>query len=91
MTKSDLIAAIAAQGDMSKTDAARALEAVTAAIGTALADGLDVSLPGFGSFSVAERAERQGRNPKTGETITIPAGRAVKFEAAGALKNAVNG
>ena len=90
MNKTELIAAVAAHAQISKADAARALEAVTATIGTALANGLDVSVPGFGSFSVATRAERQGRNPATGEAITIPAGRAVKFKAAGALKNKVN-
>lgn len=90
MTKSELIAAIAAHGNTSKAEAERALASVTDVIGAALANGLDVSVPGFGSFSVAVRAERQGRNPATGEAITIPAGRAVKFKAAGALKNKVN-
>lgn len=91
MTKSDLIVAIAARGDTSKAEAERALALVTDVIGAALADGLDVSLPGFGSFSVVTRAERQGRNPATGQAITIAAGRSVKFKAASALKNKVNG
>lgn len=62
MTKSELIAAIAAHGNTSKAEAERALASVTDVISTALANGLDVSVPGFGSFSVAVRAERQGRN-----------------------------
>ncbi len=89
MNKTELIAAIAAHGQMSKAEAARALEVVTDVISAALAESHGVSLPGFGSFAVAERAERAGRNPKTGEAITIAAGRTVKFKAGKALKDAV--
>lgn len=89
MNKTELIAAIAAHGSMSKTDAARALDAVTGVIGAALISGEAVSIPGFGGFELATTAERQGRNPATGEAITIAAGRKIKFKAAKALKDAV--
>ncbi|MEZ5934861.1 MAG: HU family DNA-binding protein, partial [Alphaproteobacteria bacterium] len=58
---------------------------------TSLSQGEKISLPGVGQFEIAERAARQGRNPQTGETISIPASKAVKFKAGKALKDAVNG
>lgn len=91
MNKPQLIEQIAKLGGMSKADAARALEAVTLAVGTALRGGEKVSIPGFGTFEAVEKPERQGRNPKTGEAVTIAAHKAVKFKAAKALKEAVNG
>lgn len=89
MNKTELIAAVAALGQLSKADAGHALEAVTGAIATALSEGESVSVPGFGTFAVADRAERQGRNPATGEAITIAASRTVKFKAGKTLKDAV--
>ena len=90
MNKPQLIEQIARYGGMGKADAARALEAVTLAIGNALQDGEKVSIHDFGTFEAVEKPERQGRNPKTGEAVTIPARKAVKFKAAKALKDAVN-
>ena len=73
MNKNDLIDAIAADADLSKASAGRALDAAIGAITGALAKGGSVSLVGFGTFSVKARAARQGRNPRTGETIQIAA------------------
>lgn len=89
MNKSDLIDAIANEAGISKVAAGKALEAVTNAITSALRQGDAVTLVGFGTFSVAERAERQGRNPATGEAITIAATKAPKFKPGKALKDAV--
>ena len=86
MNKSELIDAIAAGADISKAAAGRALEAVT----DSLQKGEGVSLVGFGTFSVKERAARTGRNPKTGETIQIKAAKVPGFKAGKALKDAVN-
>jgi len=90
MNKSELIEAIAESADLTKSDAARALEAVLEAVTEALKKGETVSLVGFGSFGVKERAERQGRNPQTGNTITIKAAKIPSFKAGKALKDAVN-
>ncbi|MDD5036747.1 MAG: HU family DNA-binding protein [Methylococcaceae bacterium] len=90
MNKSELIDAISESADMTKSDAGRALDAVVEAITEALRKGETVSLVGFGSFSVKERAERQGRNPQTGNTITIKAAKIASFKAGKALKDAVN-
>lgn len=90
MNKSELIDAIAAQADLSKADAGRALDATIQAITGALQEGDSVALVGFGTFSVKQRAEREGRNPKTGEAITIPAATVPGFKAGKALKDAVN-
>lgn len=89
MNKSELIDAIADSADLSKAGAGRALDAATAAIAGALAKGDTVSLVGFGTFSVSERAARKGRNPRTGEEITIAASKTPKFKAGKALKDAV--
>ena len=88
MNKTELIAAVAAAG-LTKKDATAAVEATLNAIGDTLAKGEDVNLIGFGSFSVKDRAERQGRNPATGEAMTIPASKAVSFKAGKALKDKV--
>lgn len=90
MNKSDLIDAVAAQADLSKADASRAVDAMVDSITNALKKGDKVSLVGFGVFSVRKRAARQGRNPKTGQSIKIPAGKTPGFKAGKALKDAVN-
>ncbi|MCQ2279369.1 MAG: HU family DNA-binding protein [Bacteroidales bacterium] len=81
MNKSELIDAIAAKAGLKKTDAKNALEAFMATTNETLKNGGKVALVGFGTFSVSERSARQGRNPKTGETMTIPAKKVVKFKA----------
>lgn len=90
MNKSDLVDAVAAQADISKADASNAVDAVVDSITGALKKGDKVSLVGFGVFSVRERAARQGRNPKTGQSIQIPSGQTPGFKAGKALKDAVN-
>ena len=90
MNKSELIEAIAESAELTKTEAGRALDAVIEAVTEALKRGDTVSLVGFGSFGVKERAERQGRNPQTGNTITIKAAKIPSFKPGKALKDAVN-
>ena len=90
MNKAELIEAVASRGNLSKTDAGGAVDAVFGAIEGALSKGDSVSLIGFGTFSVSDRAARTGRNPRTGETIQIQASRAAKFKAGKGLKDAVN-
>ncbi|MEO5338330.1 MAG: HU family DNA-binding protein [Magnetospirillum sp. WYHS-4] len=90
MNKNDLVAAVATGAEMSKADAAKAVDAVFEAITAALKKGNDVRLVGFGTFSVVKRAATQGRNPRTGQTIKIPASKQPKFKAGKALKDAVN-
>ncbi|MBH2056353.1 HU family DNA-binding protein [Neisseria meningitidis] len=89
MNKSELIEAIAQEADISKAAAQKALDATTNAVTTALKQGDAVTLVGFGTFYVGERAERQGRNPKTGEPLTIAAAKTPKFRAGKALKDAL--
>ncbi|MCL6044245.1 HU family DNA-binding protein [Neisseria meningitidis] len=89
MNKSELIEAIAQEADISKASAQKALDATTNAVTTALKQGDTVTLVGFGTFYVGERAERQGRNPKTGEPLTIAAAKTPKFRAGKALKDAL--
>jgi DNA-binding protein HU-beta len=89
MNKSELIEAIAASAQLSKADAGRALEGFTAAITQALQAGDTVSLIGFGTFSVKERAARKGRNPKTGQEIDIAASKVPDFKAGKGLKDAI--
>ena len=91
MNKSDLVAAVAEAAGISKSDAASAVDATFDTIADALKDGVDVRLTGFGSFGVADRAAREGRNPRTGEPIKIAASRQAKFKAGKGLKDAVNG
>ncbi len=91
MNKNDLVAAVAQATGTSKADAAKAVDGVFDAITGALKSSDSVQLVGFGSFSVANRAARQGRNPRTGETIQIAASKQPKFKAGKALKEAVNG
>jgi DNA-binding protein HU-beta len=90
MNKGELIESVAAAADLTKADATKAVEAVVDSITRALRKGEQVSIIGFGSFSVKSRAARQGRNPKTGETIHISASRVPGFKAGKALKDAVN-
>ena len=90
MNKNDLIAAVAASSGLSKADAGNATDAVFDAITDALKNGGEVRLTGFGSFSAANRAARQGRNPQTGAAIQIAASKQPKFKAGKALKDAVN-
>ncbi|MCX7109813.1 MAG: HU family DNA-binding protein [Proteobacteria bacterium] len=89
MNKSGLIEAIAESADLTKSDAGRALEAVIEAITEALKRGHTVSLVGFGTFAVKDREERQGRNPQTGDAITIKAAKIPSFKAGKALKDAL--
>lgn len=90
MNKADLIDAVADAADISKAAAARAVDGMVNAISGALAGGDQVSLVGFGTFSVKERAARQGRNPQTGASINIAAAKIPSFKAGKALKDAVN-
>lgn len=90
MNKSELIDAIAAAADISKASAGRALDATVDAVTSELKAGGQVSLVGFGTFSVKDRAARAGRNPQTGETIQIKAAKIPSFKAGKALKDACN-
>jgi len=90
VTKADLVNAIAEKAGLTKADAEKALKAVTDTIEEALKAGEKVSLVGFGTFSVGERAAREGQNPQTGEKIKIAAAKVPKFKAGKALKDAVN-
>jgi DNA-binding protein HU-beta len=89
MNKSELIDAIADSSDLSKADATRALSGFIDSVTGALKKGDTVSLIGFGTFAVKERAARQGRNPQTGETIQIKAAKIPSFKAGKGLKDAV--
>jgi len=89
MNKSELIDAIAKSAKLSKSAAALALNGAFGAIGKALGKGDTVTLIGFGTFYVGNRAARNGRNPKTGAVIKIPASRSPKFRAGKALKDAL--
>ncbi len=89
MNKAELIAAVAEKAGLSKKDAEKAVSATFETITNELVAGEKVSLVGFGSFDVKNRAERSGRNPVTGAEITIPASRAPLFKAGKALKDAV--
>lgn len=91
MNKGDLVAAVADQTDLSKAQAGEAVEATLAAITDALKKGEEVKLVGFGTFTVADRPAGTARNPRTGESISVPASRAPKFKAGQGLKDAVNG
>lgn len=90
MNKAELIEHIAQSAGLNKAQATAALQAVETGVMDTLANGGTVELKGFGAFKIAERAERQGRNPKTGETLTIPASKNPTFKAGKAFKDAVN-
>jgi DNA-binding protein HU-beta len=89
MNKSDLIDAMAEAADISKSAAGRALDALTDSIAVSLKDGGTVSIIGFGTFLVKERAARMGRNPQTGASIQIAASKTPSFKAGKALKDAI--
>lgn len=91
MNKSELIEAIASEAELSKADAAKALDAVLGTIVGAVAKGDSVSLIGFGTFKASARAAREGKNPKTGEKLTIAATTVPKFSAGANFKTAVAG
>jgi DNA-binding protein HU-beta len=90
VTKADLVDAIAHEVDITKAQAEKAIKTLTKQITDALADGDKVSLVGFGTFSVASRKMRKGRNPQTGRSIDIPASKAPKFKPGKALRESVN-
>jgi DNA-binding protein HU-beta len=90
VNKNDLIAQVADDSGLSKADTTKAVDAVFDSITAALKKGSEVRLVGFGTFHVAKRAASEGRNPRTGEKINIPASKQPKFKAGKALKDAVN-
>jgi DNA-binding protein HU-beta len=89
MTKSEFVDKVAAQSGLSKKDAGVAVEAVLGSIEDTLKSGDDITFTGFGKFHVAQRGAREGRNPRTGETMTIAASRVPRFTAGSGLKKAV--
>mgnify|MGYP000415779130 FL=1 len=90
MNKTELIAAVAEKAELSKKDAEKAVKAFTDAVAEELAKGGKVQLVGFGNFEVSERPAREGRNPRTGETMTIAASKTPKFKPGKALKDEIN-
>lgn len=90
MKKSEMIEAIATATGLTKADSEKAFNATFDLFKKELADGNKVSVAGFGTFKISERAAREGRNPRSGETMTIAACKAPKFKAGKALKDAVN-
>ena len=90
MNKTELVAAIAEKTELSKKDAEKALKAFTDVVAEELKKGEKIQLVGFGTFEVVDRPAREGRNPKTGETMKIAASKAPKFKAGKALKDVVN-
>jgi DNA-binding protein HU-beta len=91
MNTADLIERVAAEHEIHKEQARKILDSTFAAITAAVSAGEEVTLAGFGRFKVTDRAERQGRNPATGETITIPASKKLAFTAAKNIRDALNG
>ncbi|NSW84157.1 MAG: HU family DNA-binding protein [Syntrophothermus sp.] len=89
MNKTDLVAKVASEANMTKKDVEKVINTLFATIEEALKDGSKVQLVGFGTFEVRERQARKGRNPQTGEEIEIPAARIPAFKAGKALKDAV--
>ena len=90
MSRQDLVAAMADKTGLSKKDAEKAVKAFIDVVSEELVKGGKVQLVGFGTFEVAERAAREGRNPRSGEAMTIPASKMPKFKAGNAFKAAVN-
>lgn len=90
MNKSELVDAVAKTSGLSKTDSKKAIETLMEEVTKALKKGEAIQLIGFGTFKVSQRKARQGRNPRTGETIKIPASIVPTFSAGAALKDAVN-
>jgi DNA-binding protein HU-beta len=91
MNKTQLVDAIAAESGLSRNDAAKALDAFVTNVSESLKNGDEVAITGFGKFSVAQRSARTGRNPQTGETMTIQASKSPKFTAGAGLKDLVAG
>ena len=89
MTKSEFVDRVASESGLSKKDAGSAVDAVISSIESALKSGDEVSFTGFGKFHVAERGAREGRNPRTGATMTIAASKVPRFTAGSGLKKAV--
>lgn len=89
MNKTEFINAVAAKEGIEKKCAEKAVNAVFATIADELAKGEKIQIVGFGTFEVRERAEKQGRNPRTGEVMTVPASKVPAFKAGAALKNAI--
>ena len=89
MTKSDFVDQVASESGLSQKDAAGAVDAVLGTIEKALKNGDEVSFTGFGKFHVAQRGAREGRNPRTGESMTIAASKVPRFTAGSGLKKAV--
>lgn len=90
MNKAELITAVSEKAELSKKDAEKAVKALTDVISEELVKGEKIQLVGFGTFEVSERAAREGRNPKSGEVMNIPASKTPKFKAGKALKDMVN-
>ena len=90
MNKTELVAAMADAAGLSKKDALKALKAFTDVVAEELKKDGKVQLVGFGTFEVSKRAAREGRNPQTGKTMSIPASKAPKFKAGKALKDSIN-
>ncbi|MCI8331969.1 MAG: HU family DNA-binding protein [Clostridiales bacterium] len=90
MNKSELAASIAEKANLSKKDAEAAVAAFIASVEDALKAGEKIQLVGFGTFEVRERSERQGRNPQTGKTVTIPASKVPAFKAGKSFKEAIS-
>jgi DNA-binding protein HU-beta len=90
MTKNELIAAVAEKAEISRHEAARAVEATFDVIGASLGRGEEVKIAGFGNFKIASRAAREGRDPRTGQPVQIAASKRPKFSAGKGLKDAVN-
>ena len=89
MTKAELVAKIASKGGITKSQADKALNGFVSAVSAALSGGDKITLVGFGTFSISARAPREGRNPRTGAKIKIPASKAVKFKAGKTLSEKV--
>ena len=90
MNKTELIAAVAEKAEISKKDAEAAVKAFTDVVAEELKKGEKIQLVGFGNFEVSERPAREGRNPRTGETMTIAASKTPKFKPGKALKDEIN-
>lgn len=89
MNKSELVEKVAGTGGLNRKDAQTAVDAVVAAISESLKEGESVTITGFGTFEVNDRAARDARNPRTGETVRVPATRVVKFRPGKSLKDSV--
>lgn len=90
MNKTEVIKRVAEVADINQATATKALDALCSVVTECLKDGQEIAFPGLGKFSISERAERKGRNPKTGDEIVIAARNAVKFSPGKDLKDAIN-